>query len=60
VVDAIDSGLFQLAGYPHSARLVFEEEVMSEMRVFLASEKVVGMVVTEVNPNNDSDRRRDQ
>ena len=51
-VDVIDSGVFPLANYPHYAGLVFEE-AMAAVDTFLQSEKVLGIVITEVNPNND-------
>ncbi|OCL06076.1 Arginase/deacetylase [Glonium stellatum] len=51
-VDVIDSGMFPLANYPHYAGLEFEQ-AMSAINVFLKSRKVMGLVITEVNPNND-------
>jgi arginase len=51
-VDVIDSGKFPLGNYPHYAGLMFEE-AMAALGVFVGSEKLVGMVLTEVNPNND-------
>ena len=51
-VDVIDSGLFPLANYPHYAGLGFEK-ALSAINCFLQSEKVRGLVITEVNPNND-------
>ena len=51
-VDVIDSGVFPLANYPHYAGLPFEG-VMGATNIFLPSEKVRGLVVNEVNPNND-------
>jgi arginase len=51
-VDVIDSGEFPLANYPHYAGLMFDE-AMAALKVFLGNEKVKGLTVTEVNPNND-------
>ena len=52
-VDVIDCGLFPLANYPHYAGLRFKNATGS-VGHFLQHEKVQGLVVTEVNPNNDS------
>ncbi|KAG8530430.1 uncharacterized protein KY384_004932 [Bacidia gigantensis] len=52
-VDVIDSGLFPLANYPHYAGLDFDT-AMDAVTVFIESPKVLSMVITEVNPNNDS------
>lgn len=51
-VDAIDSGEFPLANYPHYAGLSFEA-AMDALGVFLADRVVRGLTITEVNPNND-------
>lgn len=51
-VDVIDSAAFPLANYPHYAGLGFEE-AMSAVETFLGCEKVRGLVITEINPNND-------
>ena len=53
-VNVIDSGEFPLGNYPSYGGLSCEA-VLSAMKVFLASRKVYGMTVTEVNPNNDPD-----
>jgi len=54
-VDVIDSGEFPLANYPHYACLEFGHMRMA-LDVFLAeAEDLIGMVITEVNPNNDPD-----
>jgi len=53
-VDVIDSGVFPLGNYPHYYGLGFEE-VMGALEVFVKGEKLVGVCVTEVNPNNDPD-----
>ena len=51
-VDVIDSGDFPLANYPHYAG-VQAGEAWDAVKVFLEEEMVRGVVVTEVNPNND-------
>ncbi|KAF3941551.1 Arginase-1 [Dactylella cylindrospora] len=51
-VDVIDSGMFPLANYPHYKGLGVDEAVEC-LRLFSSCENVVGMVVTEANPNND-------
>lgn len=51
-VDAISSAMFPLGNFPHYNGLTFEE-AMAALEVFVKSEKLVGLVVTEVNPNND-------
>lgn len=53
-VDVIDSAEFPLANFPHYAGLM-ADEALSAAKVFLRSEKLKGMVLTEVNPNNDPD-----
>ena len=52
-VDVIDSGLFPLANYPHYAGLKFKE-AMQVIDMFLRCETVKGLIITEVNPNNDA------
>ncbi|KAJ5624327.1 hypothetical protein N7510_000636 [Penicillium lagena] len=51
-LDVIDTGQFPIGNYPHYAGLEFDE-AMTALRVFAGSEKVMGLVVTEVNANND-------
>lgn len=51
-VDVIDSGKFPLGNFPHYGGLDFDE-VMTALKVFIRHDKVVALVVTEVNPNND-------
>lgn len=51
-VDVIDSGMFPLANYPHYEGLRFRE-AMDVMEVLVQSRKLAGLVITEVNPNND-------
>jgi arginase len=53
-VDVIDSGEFPLANFPHYAGLKVDE-ALNAVKIFLESEKLKGMVLTEVNPNNDPD-----
>ncbi|MCJ1327626.1 hypothetical protein MMC10_004297 [Thelotrema lepadinum] len=51
-VDAIDSGTFPLANYPHYAGIQYREAFQA-LRRFLRSPAVRGMILTGVNPNND-------
>jgi len=51
-VDVIDSSEFPLGNFPHYAGLS-STEALSAAKVFLQTEKLGGLVVTEVNPNND-------
>jgi arginase len=51
-VDVISSAEFPLGNYPHYAGLAFEEAIAA-LEVFVKSEKLVGLVVTEINPGND-------
>lgn len=51
-VDVISSAMFPLGNFPHYDGLSFEEAIAS-LEVFVASEKLVGLVITEVNPCND-------
>jgi arginase len=53
-VDVIDSAEFPLANFPHYAGLTVEE-ALSAVKIFLGNEKLKGMVLTEINPNNDPD-----
>lgn len=53
-VDVIDSSEFPLGNFPHYAGLT-ASEALDAAKVFLQSKKLRGMVVTEVNPNNDPD-----
>lgn len=53
-VDVIDSSEFPLGNFPHYAGLT-ANEALDAAKVFLQSKKLRGMVVTEVNPNNDPD-----
>lgn len=52
-VDVIDCAEFPLGNYPHYAGLKFEEAKLA-LTTFLAEiDDLVGIIVTEVNPNND-------
>ncbi|KAH7070996.1 hypothetical protein FB567DRAFT_213084 [Paraphoma chrysanthemicola] len=51
-VDAIDPGTFPLANVPNYTGVEFDA-MMGALGVFLASEKVGGLVVAEVNPDHD-------
>jgi arginase len=53
-VDVLHTGLFPLANFPHFAGLTLEE-VSTALGEFAAGEKFGGLVITEVNPNNDLD-----
>jgi arginase family enzyme len=55
-LDVIDSGKFPIGNYPHYAGLEFKE-AMTALRVFVGSGKLLALVVTEVNPNNDPSGR---
>ena len=50
-VDAIDSGTFPLASYPHYGGIQ-HKEVFQALQCFLRSPIVRGMILTGVNPNN--------
>ena len=51
-VDSIDPQMFPLANVPNFTGVAFEE-MMSALRVFLHSEKVLGLTIAEVNPDHD-------
>lgn len=51
-VDVIDPGLYPLGNVPNWTGLSFEG-AMAAFKVFLQSEKVIGMSVAEVNPDHD-------
>ena len=53
-VDVLHTGMFPLANFPHFAGLELAE-VSAALNVFAASQKFGGLVITEVNPNNDPD-----
>jgi len=51
-VDVIDSGLFPLGNIPNYTGVDFTE-IMTAMRIFLASRKAIGLTIAEVNPDHD-------
>jgi arginase family enzyme len=52
-VDVIDTGEFPLANFPHYAGLQFEQAAEA-LKIFLAeADGLLGLTLTEVNPNND-------
>jgi arginase family enzyme len=52
-VDVIDSGEFPLANFPHYAGLQFEQAAEA-LNIFLSEANgLLGLALTEVNPNND-------
>ena len=51
-VDAVDSGEWPLGNYPSYGGLRFET-VMEAVQLALDNNRLLGIVVTEVNPNND-------
>ncbi|OQE14398.1 hypothetical protein PENFLA_c038G05250 [Penicillium flavigenum] len=51
-VDAIDPLLFPLANLPNFTGVTFDQ-MMRVLKVFLASERVGGLTVAEVNPDHD-------
>jgi len=54
-VDAIDSADFPLADFPHHNEGQSLSEALECFRIFCASPKCGGLVVTEVNPDHDVD-----
>ena len=53
-IDVVDSGEFPLANYPHYAGLT-AEQAFAALEEALGCEQVRGLIVTEINPNNDPD-----
>ena len=51
-LDVIDTARFPLGNFPHYAGLQYEE-ALSAFRVLVGCSKFCGLVITEVNPNND-------
>ncbi len=51
-VDVIDPGLFPLGNVPNWTGVRFPE-IMAAIRIFLVSQKVVGLSIAEVNPDHD-------
>jgi arginase len=54
-VDAVDSGDLPLANFPHHGQGLALADALACLEVFLASPKLGGLVVTEVNPDHDPD-----
>jgi len=52
-VDAVDSGDLPLANFPHFGQGLSLADALACLEVFLASDKLGGVVVTEVNPDHD-------
>lgn len=52
-VDVIDCAEFPLANYPHYAGLGFDEAKLALCTFLAEIDNLVGIVITEVNPNND-------
>ena len=55
-VDVLDTGAFPLANFPHFNALTLDE-VRFCLEVFGARPELAAVVVTEVNPHHDADRR---
>ncbi|MEP7024164.1 MAG: arginase family protein [Actinomycetota bacterium] len=55
-VDALDSGELPLADFPHFPGLSLDQ-AMQALTVLASSPKLAGVVVTEINPDHDPDRR---
>lgn len=51
-VDAIDGTTYPLANIPNRTGVGFDE-ILSALKIFLASKKVCGLVIAEVNPDHD-------
>jgi arginase len=54
-VDVVDSGDLPLANFPHFGQGFGLADALACLEVFLASPKLGGLVVTEVNPDHDPD-----
>jgi arginase len=54
-VDVVNSGDLPLANFPHFGQGLTMAETLACLEVFLASGKLGGLVVTEVNPDHDPD-----
>ena len=52
-LDVIDSAKYPIGNFPHYGGLNYDE-AMTVLKVFLSSRKLVGLVITEINPNNDT------
>jgi arginase len=55
-VDVLHTGLFPLANFPHFAGLTLDQVGVC-LNEFTGGEKFGGLVITEVNPDNDPDGR---
>jgi arginase len=55
-VGALDSGELPLADFPHFPGLSLDQ-AMQALTVLAASPKLAGVVITEINPDHDPDRR---
>jgi arginase len=53
-VDVLDTGRFPLANFPHFSGLTLDEVAVCLAR-FLRSPKFAGLIITEVNPDHDTD-----
>lgn len=53
-VDALDTGAFPLANFPHFAGLTLDDATVCLTR-FCSSPALAGIVITEVNPDHDPD-----
>lgn len=51
-VDVIDPGLFPLGNVPNWTGVKFPE-IMTALNIFLASDKALGLMIAEVNPDHD-------
>jgi arginase len=54
-VDVVDSGDLPLANFPHFGQGLVLADALACLEVFLASDKLGGLVVTEINPDHDPD-----
>ena len=51
-VDVIDPGEYPLGNVPNYTGVGFSE-IMTALKLFLKSSKIVGLIVAEVNPDHD-------
>jgi len=52
-IDVISSAEFPLGNFLYYTRLAFKEAIVA-LEIFVGSEKLVSLVITEVNPGNNS------
>ncbi len=52
-MDVVDSGDLPLANFPHFGQGLSLTDTLACLEAFLASPKLGGLVVTEVNPDHD-------